>query len=176
MQIGDKSEKRQQTHTICWHDVMVILFWRCRVSLVRFSYCSKFHNNTTTGSGVMIIFVYKGFTRNPEIGNTLVWVLSNIWRLRRARETKFDTNISNKKLLNASKFQGYSFYRFWVIKAKPTGGRIITTTTPLPHPTTHIHTQIRVKTDNCMLYIGLSVLFELLKTDREIFPKQPLEV
>ena len=123
-----------------------------------------------TGSGVMAIFVYKGFTRNPEIGNTLVWVLSNIWRLRRVRETKFDTNISSKKLLNAAKFQGYSFYRFWVIKAKPTGRGDNYHHAPLiPHPTTHIHTQIRVKKDNCMLYIGLLVLFELLKTDREIF-------
>ena len=25
-------------------------------------------------------------------------------------------------LLNAAKFQGYSFYCFWVIKGKPTGG------------------------------------------------------
>ena len=25
-----------------------------------------------TGSGVMTIFVYKGFSRKPEIGNTLV--------------------------------------------------------------------------------------------------------
>ena len=24
-------------------------------------------------------------------------------------------------LLNAAKFQGYSFYHFWVIKEKPTG-------------------------------------------------------
>ena len=38
-------------------------------------------------------------------------------------------------LLNAAKFQGYRFYRFWVIKGKPTGGRV-----KLPPPT-----QIRVK-------------------------------
>ena len=25
-------------------------------------------------------------------------------------------------LLNAAKSQGYSFYRFWIIKGKPTGG------------------------------------------------------
>ena len=30
----------------------------------------QFHNNIITGSGVMTIFVYKGLTRNPEIGNT----------------------------------------------------------------------------------------------------------
>ena len=27
-------------------------------------------------------------------------------------------------LLNAAKCQGYSFYRFWVIKGKPTGGEL----------------------------------------------------
>ena len=58
-----------------------VFFWRCRVSLVKFSYWSKFHVNIMTGSRVMIIFVYKGLTKNPEIGNTPVWVLLNIWRL-----------------------------------------------------------------------------------------------
>ena len=41
-------------------------------------------------------------------------------------------------LLNAAKFQGYSFYRFWVIKGKPTGGGV-----KLPPPL-HDPTQIRV--------------------------------
>ena len=30
-------------------------------------------------------------------------------------------NVSNRMLLNVPKFQGYSFYRFCVIKGKPTG-------------------------------------------------------
>ena len=38
---------------ICWHGVIVKLFWRCRVSLVGFSYWFKFHVNITTDSGVM---------------------------------------------------------------------------------------------------------------------------
>ena len=70
----------------------------------------------------MAIFFYSGLTRNPEIGNTPVWVLPNIWRLGQVRNIKFDTNVSNKMLLNAAKCQGYSFYCFWVIKGKPTGG------------------------------------------------------
>ena len=45
--------------------------------------------------------------------------------------TKFDKNVFNKMLLNTSKCQGYSFYRFLVIKGKPTGGKI----------TPHTHTQ-----------------------------------
>ena len=32
------------------------------------------------------------------------------------------TNVSNKILLTAEKGQGYSFYRFWVIKGKPKVG------------------------------------------------------
>ena len=69
----------------------------------------------------MTIYFYKGFTRNSEIVNTPVWVLSHIWRLGQVRDTIFGTDVSNKMLLNAAKCQGYSFYRFWVIKEKPAG-------------------------------------------------------
>ena len=79
-------------------------------------------------------FVYMGFTRHPEIGNTPVWVLPNIWRLGQIRDMKFGANVSDKKLLTAAKCQGYSFYRFWFIKRKPAGGK-----------TTPQHNQIRVK-------------------------------
>ena len=91
------------------------------VYLIKFSYWSKFHVIIMTGSGVMTIFVYKGLTRNLEIGNTHVWVLPNIWRLAWVRDTKFGTDVSNKILLNAAKCQVYSFYRFRVIKVKPKG-------------------------------------------------------
>ena len=115
-----------------------IFFWYFFVSIVTFSYWSKFHINIITGSGVMTISFYKGLTRNPEIGNTPVWVLPNIWRLGRVMDTKFGTNVSNRMLLNAAKCQGYSFYRFWVIKGKSTGRVGWGTITPSP-------TQIRVK-------------------------------
>ena len=110
------------------HDVSVKFFWRWFVSLIKFSDCSKFHVNIITGSGIMTIFFYKGLTRNPEIGNTPFWVLSNIWRLGRVMDTKFGTNVSNRMLLNAAKCQGYSFYSVWG------GGRGKIT----PH--THTHT------------------------------------
>ena len=67
-------------------------------------------------------FIRDWLTRNPEIGNTPVWVLPNISRLGQVMDTKFGTNFPNRILLNAAKFQDYSFYRFWVIKGKPTGG------------------------------------------------------
>ena len=129
-----KNPKNDNDVTIFRHDVNVKFFWRCFVSLVKFSYWSKFHVNIITGSEIMTIFFYKGLNRNPEIGNTPVWVLANIWRLGRVIDTKFGTNVSNRMLLNPAKFQGYSFYRFWVIRGKPTGGL-------KRHP--H-HTQIRV--------------------------------
>ena len=86
------------------------------------SYWPKFHVNILTGSGVMTVFVCKWLTRNPEIGHTPVWVLPNIWRLKRDKDTKFGRNVSSKRLLNTTKCQCYSFYSFWVIKWKPTRG------------------------------------------------------
>ena len=68
-----------------------------------------------TGSVVITIFVYNGLTRNWEIRNTPVWVLTNIWRLGQVRDTKLGTDVSNEKLLNTAKCQGYSFYCFLVI-------------------------------------------------------------
>ena len=117
-----KNPKNDDNVTIFRHDVILKFFWCCFVSLFNLSYWSKFHVNIITGSGIITIFFYKGRTRNPETGNTPVWVLPNIWRLGQVMDTKFGTNVSNKILLNAAKFQGYSSYRFWVIKGKPTGG------------------------------------------------------
>ena len=82
---------------------------------------SKFHFNVIIGSGVITIFVYKGMTRNSEIGNTPVCVLPNIWRLGRVRDTTLCTNFFNKMLLDAAKCQSISFYRLWFIKGKPAG-------------------------------------------------------
>ena len=68
IQISHISKKWQWRHNLltCRHRQT---FLCCRVSLVTFSYWSKFHINIITGSGV------------PEIGNTLVWAMPNIWRL-----------------------------------------------------------------------------------------------
>ena len=116
---------KNNNHVIIYrHDVIAKFFWGHFISLVKFSYWSKFHVNIINGSGVMTIVFYKRLTRNPEIGNTTVWVLPNIWRLGRVRDTKFGTNVSNKMLLNTTKCHGYSFYLFSVIKGKPTGGGV----------------------------------------------------
>ena len=80
-------------------------------------------------------FFYKGLIRNPEIGNTPVRILPNIWRLGPVANTEFSTNVSNEMLLNATKFQSYIIYHLWVIKGKVTVAKI--TRSP--------HIQIRVK-------------------------------
>ena len=110
-----RNPKNGNDVTIFRHDLNVKFFWGYFVSFVKFSYWSKFHVNIITASGIM--------TRNPEIGNTHVWVLPNTWKLGRVMDTKFGTNVSNRMLLNAAKSRVYSFYRSWVIKGKPTGGR-----------------------------------------------------
>ena len=105
------------------YHVIVKIFWRCLVSVIMLSSWSKFHVNFITGSGVKTIFFVKDLTKNQEFRNTPVCILSNIRRLRQVMDTKFGMNVSNVKLLFAAEFQVYSFYRFWVIKGKPTAGR-----------------------------------------------------
>ena len=116
--------QKNQNVTISQHNIIISFFQDCFISLVKFSYWSKFHVNIITGSGVRTILFCKRLTRNQEIKNTLACVFPNIWRLGQVRDTKFGTNVSNKILLNAAQCQGYSFYHFWVIKEKPTGGKI----------------------------------------------------
>ena len=106
------------------------IFIRCLVSFLNFLL-------SIFVSGVNFV------TKNQEIGNTPIWVLPNIWRLRRVSDTKFGTNVSDEMLLTATKCQGYSFYRFWVIKGKPTGEGAGGKITLPPSPTTTT-TQIRV--------------------------------
>ena len=73
----------------------------------------------------------------PEIRNTPIWALPNIWRLGRVKNNKLATDVPNEIFPDDAKFQGYSFYHFWVIKGKLTGG------IKLSPPS---HTQIRVNT------------------------------
>ena len=98
------------------------------------------------------------FIRDLEIGNTPVWVFPNMWRLGQVRDTKFGMNISNKILLNAAKCQCYTFYRFWVIKGKPTGVGVKLLPSAPP-------TQIRVKeTWFIFLYNNSCFDMQVLKT------------
>ena len=47
-----------------------LFFFIFDVSLVKFSYQSKFQFNIISGSEIMTIYFSKGLTRNPEMGNT----------------------------------------------------------------------------------------------------------
>ena len=57
----------------------------------------------------MTIFFYKEYPR-----------LSFAQYLETGASTKFATNVSNEILLTVAKSQGYSVYRFWVVKDEPT--------------------------------------------------------
>ena len=87
-----------------------------------------------------------------EAKNTPVWVFSNIWRLGWVRDTKFGMDVSNEMLLNATKYRGYSFYRFWVITEKPTGGKI---TSP-PPPLSQITVKINKSEKKCTFSLKMS--------------------
>ena len=65
--------------TFSRYDVIINFFWRCFASRVKFSYWSKFHVNIIIGSRVGTIFFHKGLRRNPEIGNTPIWVCPIDW-------------------------------------------------------------------------------------------------
>ena len=120
--------KNDNDVTICQHEVIVKFFWCCFVSLVRFSCWSKFHVNIITGSRVMTVFFIGDWPENQK------WEIPPIWVLGQVRDTKFGINVSNEMLLNAAKYQGYSFYCFLSYYGKTNRGRV-----KLPHPT-----QIRV--------------------------------
>ena len=63
LQTGQKSKKWQWRHSFpTWRQRQI--FWRCFISLVNFSYWSKFHVNIITGSGIMTIFFIRDW---PEI-------------------------------------------------------------------------------------------------------------
>ena len=84
----------------------------CGISSVKSSYWSKFPVSIITGCKVVIFFVYKKSTKNVEIRNAPVLILPNIWRLKRFKGSKVGANVFNEQLLNAGKFEGYSFYHF----------------------------------------------------------------
>ena len=89
------NQKSDNGVTIVWHDVIFKCFSRCFVSLVNFSYWSKFHINIIASSKVMRIFFYKGLTRNPEIryNPSKFCLIFENWG--GVRDTTYGTNFSN---------------------------------------------------------------------------------
>ena len=82
-----------------------------------------FHVNIVTGSRIMTISFYGGLTTNAELRNSPseFYPISGDWG--ELRITKFDTNLSNKMLLNAAKCQGYNFYYFISYQGKTKRGK-----------------------------------------------------
>ena len=115
-----KNPKNDKEVTISRHDVNVKFLWCCFVSLVNFSYWPKFDVNIITSSGIMKIFFNKGLTRNPEIGNTLVGVLPNIWRLEQDMGTKFVSLIQCHWMLQNSTVT--AFTAFELLRENQLGG------------------------------------------------------
>ena len=89
------------------------------VSYFKFNHWSKFHVNIITGSGVMAIFPYKGLIRNLKILPSEFRPVSRDWS---KLEIPNLAGIFLIKVREYYKMPGYSSYRFWVIKEKPTGG------------------------------------------------------
>ena len=123
---------------------LLLIFCHFLVFLVKFSYWSMFHFSSITCCWVIRIFVYKGLTRKPEVGNTSVWDFANIWR----RGKWWMPNLSRVFLMIC----------YWILqnsrvavitvsellREKPAGGKL----TSLPTP------QIRVKTwAHCLLIV-----------------------
>ena len=123
------NRKNDSDIIICWHDNIIKFFWCYFASLVKFSYWSKFQVNIITSSRVTFI---RDWPEICKIGNTPIWVLPNIWGLGQVRDIKFGTDVPNKMLLNAGKYQGFNFYCFWVIKRNQQGVKI-------PPRPTHTH-------------------------------------
>ena len=98
-----KNEKKINNDvSIYQHGVIINFFWRFHDFLIKFSDCSMSYVNVITGSGVITIFYCKKLTRNPEIGNTPVWVFANFSRLYQIRDIKF------------ANCQAHTFFGVWI--------------------------------------------------------------
>ena len=113
---ANKSEKNNEV-TIYQHGIIVsLLRLLCCVSLVKFSYWSNFHVSIV----IVTIYVYKGLTRNPWIGNTPVWFcpISRDWGKLGIPDL---TRMSLIKRFWMLQNVRVNVYGFWVIHGKPRG-------------------------------------------------------
>ena len=133
-----KNPKNDNDVTIFRHDFIVNFFWRCFVSLVTFSYWSKFHVNIITGSGIITIFFYKGLTRirKSEIPPSEFCPISGGWdklwipQLAQMPPIKYYWMLQNSRVPALTVFE--------LLRENQLGGGV-----KLPPPP-HTHTQIRV--------------------------------
>ena len=116
---------------INWKNDNDVTIFRHDVIVNSFEFVFFLLLNLVTGPSFMSIwslvlelgyFFYKWLTRNPKTRYTSIWVLRNILRLEKVRDTKLSANVSNEMLLNAAKWHSYRFFRFWGINREPAGG------------------------------------------------------
>ena len=115
--------KNENYVIIFWHYVIVRLFWRILFLLSSLVTGSNFMSMSSLHLEIWQFSFIRDWPeiRKWEIPISVIWVFPHILRLGQVTDTKFGTKVSNKMLLNAAKCQEYSFYRFLVIKGKPTG-------------------------------------------------------
>ena len=104
--------KNDNEFRICWQCIIINFF-----DVVLLPLSSLVTGPVFMSISLLVLDLWQfflGLARNAETGNTPVWILSNIWRLKQTRDTKLGTDISKEMLLCAAKFQDYSFDRFWV--------------------------------------------------------------
>ena len=89
------------------HNFIVKYFWSCRVSLIKFSYWSKFHVNIITGSGIFLLW--------PEMEKSEKF-LSEFFAIPGdwVRDIIFDTNVSDESywIFIAKKLYFLRFFQF----------------------------------------------------------------
>ena len=122
LEISHKSKKWQwRNNLLTWRQHHI--FWRCFVSLVTFSYSSKFHVNIITGSGVWqfsLIGDWPGI-RKLEITPSEFCPIPGDWselgipNLARSSLIKYYWMLPNARVK-------VKFYFYWVIKGNPIGG------------------------------------------------------
>ena len=111
---------------ICWHDIIVIFFsfWlflfllSCLVTGPSFMVSCQYHHWFESYDNSLLQVIDQE-SRNRYY---LCLSFSQYLEMESVRDTKFGKNVSSEMLLNAAKCLGYNFYRFWVIKRKPTWG------------------------------------------------------
>ena len=129
-------------------------FWRCFVSLVNFSYWSKFHVNIITGSGIMTIFFYKGWPeiRKSEIPLSDFCPISGDWGELWIRNLAWLSLIECYWMLRNSKVTAFTVFE--LLREIQLGGIKLP---PPPRPT-----QIRVKFIIIHYHISLKLLISSL--------------
>ena len=138
-----KNPKNSNDVTIFRHDVIVKFFWRCFVSLVKFSYWFKIHVNIITGSGIMTIFFIRDWPeiRKSEIPPSEFCPISGDWgklwipNLARMSPIKYYWMLQNSRVTALTVFE--------LLRENQLGVKL---------PSTHPPTQVRVKSVFCSIF------------------------